>query len=479
MSNDGLLPLFKNVLKIMRSPTTKHHTLMEMLLKLNESIEAQLHTLDGSQHVHDQLELPLHDFSNLSLAFMQNDVLHRVRNNIVASISSILFITECRLRLLLNDADWCDLDQYFRSKSQFFSKEQLFDYALYATQDIPFFNTHPLVQYTMLQCEQTLNAVLHSKHRYTSIEELDFVVNLFHAVRDRIAIIVNYPCTVNTNNIPRYVVRIGNDRAVCTSAFVYDFSVIVREVQRRIKCFETAAQLKNSAELYEPFINETHTSFIHWCGDMVITAAGDDFCDLFTKYFLDLQIHDFERDIYLRMFPQTGTIVAYKLLQSIRSGDVANSFMLTGQSFISDLLKKQQQNEDDEDEEEPDDSMCTVAEIVLRMECLDEQMLDTLFMALLDYVLVRQWERDLKSFMAYDFSCDVEEEPRLLWVPFQRMYYVLTITQEVLAFPRFVHAFAVLCYHLQKSYNGVFFHPTTRERVVCSELIQNMFGLKV
>ena len=457
------------------------HALMDKLVELNQAIEVQLNTLDGSHHVHNQLISPLAQFSELALPFLHNDDLHRVRHNIVASLSSVLFITECRLRLLLNDADWCDLDSHFRSKSQFFSRELLFQQALYTQQNVPFYNTHPLVQYKMSQCHQTLCALLRSKYVYKTQDSIVFVETLYNAVRDRVSILANYPYSLESNDMIQYVVRIGHERAVCTSAFIYDFMILCRECQRRLLLFRTCVSRYLEAP-YALFLTESRPRLTHWVGQMTITAAGDDFCDLFSKFYLAHHIQPFELMLYKRLFPQNSQIISYKVLQHIRGPELANAFMASGNEFISNLLKKDTLNTNDDqvvEVDEADDSMCTVPQILERMALLSPIELDLLFKAVIDYVLIRQWDRTIDSFMAYDFNDNVADEPRILWVPLRRTYVVLSITMEDMFFERFIDAFSVLAYHIQRHYNATLFNPATHERVSCSTLFRNILGSAV
>ena len=487
-----LLIAITDVIKAMKDPCHDVHTLLERLLVLNNAIEIQNNTLDGSQAVHEQLKQPLSHFANSCLQFQTHSTLHRVRNNIVASVPSLLFITECRLRLLLNDLSWCDLDTFFREESHLFSQELLFNKEYYNSEGVPFFNTHPLVQYTMSQCYQTLCALLRSTYSYHNIHDIDFVQTLYSAVRDRVAILVNYPCSLDVNDMPQYVVRIGNERAVCTSAFVYDFSIMCREFETQLSTFCHCQSLTH-ADNYSTFITDCFPSFKRWAGDMIITATGDNFCDFFTKFYLKIQLQQFEQNIYQRQYPQTGALIPYKVLQSIRGVDLANSFMEFGSTFITDLLAKEtgsdqhtknqafdKQNhliKSEADEDEDEDEMCTTAQILERMDKLDSYVLDVLIYAVLEYVLTRQWNRSLHSFMTHNIHEPVVDEPRILWVPLKRVYYVLTKTdEEHVCFSTLVDAFLVFMYQLEKHYNGTLYCLKTKEQINCSILLKTMFG---
>ncbi len=477
-----LVSSLEGVTEFLQLPPRKdfHHTLLERVIRLNETLELGFNTLGETERYQEDLQQPLVRFCEAYSDAPFDSGLHRVRNNIVASIGSLLFITECRLRLFVNDDAWCDLDAYFREKDHFFNKEMLFRVDLFLEHDLPFFNTHPLVQYSMSQCEQTLQALLRSKVSYTNNSEaFRFVEILSGAIFDRISILINYPYSLDVHDLPQYVVRIGNDRAVCTSAFAYDFSVLCRTLRSRMRQFKLLEPvLEHGAEkFYQPFLESVRKPFLNWAGGMVITAAGDDFCDLFTKFYCNSHVQDYERLLYRRMFPNIGKIIPYKLLEALRGMDIANAIMAKGGESILNLIKYVPPN-DESDQDEPDDSMCTTETIVERMNSLQDEQLDLLVMAILDYVLERQWNRTIRSFLVDSVSANVENEPKILWVPFHRTFVVLSKAEDSrLPFTRFRDAFAVFAYQLQKHYDGILFNSQTNERLLCAPLLKKLFAI--
>ena len=127
------------------------HHLIKLLIDINESID-ELFVIK---------EIQVGQFDELLLGFQQAAIFlymrtaneqHRIRGNIIASVASLVFVTESKLILLINDDEWCDLDHFYREKSQFFFKDDFFQPDTFELHHLTFLNKHPLVQFSASNC---------------------------------------------------------------------------------------------------------------------------------------------------------------------------------------------------------------------------------------------------------------------------------------------------------------------------------------
>lgn len=458
------------------------HTILDRVVFLNTTIDrCASDEFENNQFFLELVTL----FAQKASAFSSFDLLHRVRNNIVASLTSVLFLTETRLRLLIYESQWCDLDQFFRDESQYFSQETLFHEPNYLEHQLPFYNTHPLVQYTMKQCQQTLIAILLSTVCYNSTQSMEFVQELYEAVRNRLCILLNFPCALDVLDLSQYCVRIGNGRAVCTSSFAYDFSILCREIERRFDlCTCVLTDHTNTASVlsYHSFLSECSEPFLHWANGMIVTASGDNFADFYATYFMNLQLQSFELLLFQRQFPKSMT-VPYKILQLTRGLQRANHIMEQGTSLIHTLLQqddgtntKPQKAAAAAADKEEEDAELSANEVYQRYQELSPDIQDSLLHAVLDYTLVRHWNRSLNSFFTTTLTPHVQDEPRFCYVFFQRRYYVLSKDSKPIGgFTAFQDAFLTFVYVLQKSYSGTIYN-NAHEKINCSALLKSMLN---
>ena len=407
---------------------------------------------------------------------VQNEI-HNVRGNIFASLCSLVFVTESKLILLVNDDEWCDLDQFYREKSNYFFKDDFFQPDIFEQNHLTFHEKHPLVQYSMTNCKTTLFEILSTTKQYNSLEELVFINNLYTAVRNRVGIISNYAYSQDVNDITEYVVRINNNRAIPTSSFLYDFTILCRETERNLLCFETFHQTRSAEPDYRQLLTQIKPTYLKWAANMIVTAAGDDFCALFGKFFCKVHTLHFERLLYKRKYPSVR-VVYYKLLQTIRGMVIANNIMQRGNDFVVDLLKRET-NEDEQEELDLDDpdSMCSDAVVLQRMEKLSPEEFNIIILGIIDYVTERQFKRPVDTFFTRSFEPDVSLEPAMLRVPFSTTIILFTKTQDPVAFSSFYESFAAWAYHLQRDYEGILYDKKTGEKTSCTAQFKKMFAL--
>ena len=454
------------------------HQIIKILISLNGSIDKDF---DNPIKDHDMLETIEEKMPELEHASLLNYIstsqeVHKIRGNIVASINSLITITHGKLLLLLNDEEWCNLDQYYRSKSEFFFKEDMFRRDYFLDHEIVFFNSHPLLSFSMSQCKKTLFDILLSTKRYDSFEEVTFIKNLYGLLRSRLAIISNYAHSQDVNDVDEYVVRINNNRAIPTSRFIYDLGMLCKEVESNLFTFKKYSSIVKTDD-YKNYMEQIEKNFLKWVASMTVTAAGDDFCALFGKYYCEAHVHNFEELLYKRKFPSLN-IIFYKLLQVTRGMNTANEIMQTGNDLVVDLLKREVLDEEQEELDLDDpDSMCSEETVLERMHNLSSSDLNLLVKGLCNYVSERQWKRTIKSLFTKHHDPDVEYEPKLLHVPFSHKIIIFTKTQKPAVFETFVDAFAAWCYHLQRDYDGVLYDKKSGEKTICTPQLKKMFAL--
>ena len=460
---------------------TEPHDLVKSVIEINTCIDDCFdNVLKDNLSLDDlQNELPALQKACLFVYMLKNNEIHRVRGNILASLSSLLFITESKIRLLVHDDDWCDLDRYYRDKSQFFFKDDFFNLDLFLENEINYSGKHPLVQFTMSDCHSTLYQLLLTKKTYKTEKELWFIKKLYSSVRDRVSIISNYAYSEEVNNMSEFTVCINNNRAIPTSSFLYDFSILCRELERNFYIQEIFTDTTNGTVEYVEFLDQIRPHYYKWAAGMIVTAAGDDFCDIFGKFFCKTKVKYFEELLYKRKFP-SARIIYYKLLQSTRGITVANEFMTVGNDFVLDLLKRDLPDDSDDENDELDlddpDSMCSADTVLERMEKLETEYFNTIMMGIIDYVCERQWLRPVNTFFTRKINPDVSLEPVLLRVAFTSKIVLFTKSQEPVSFISFSDAFAGFCYHLQKDYDGILYDKNG-EKTHCTSLLKKMFAL--
>jgi len=456
------------------------HDVIKHLIEVNALIDGVFDSAIKDQYIMDQIRalLPKLQTACLHLYVHRNNEIHRIRGNIIASLNSLVFVTQSKLILFVNDEDWCDLDRFYREKSDFFHLEDFFNLALFLENEINYLNKHPLVQYSMGDCKEALVNMLMTPKNYNEVEEFSFIKKLYQAIRNRISIISNYAYSQDINDINEYTVRINNNRAIPTSAFLYDYTVLTREVERDFLCFETFCNIRNAMQDYSEFLTQVKPTFLKWAASMIVTAAGDDFCALFGKFYCKAHVKHFEELLYRRKFPKIH-IVYYKLLQTTRGMEEANRIMQTGNDFVVDLLKREVKDEDEQEEldlENPD-SMCSDTVVLERMGNLNPTDFNIIILGILDYVTERQWKRNINTFFTRSFSPDTTLEPSLLRVPFSDKLILFTNSQEPIAFNSFYEAFAAWAYHLQRDYEGALYDKETGEKTICTSQLKKMFAL--
>ena len=457
------------------------HEIIKTLIDLNKTIDCVFDSVIKDNSILDKVEELLSEFKKFSLTHYlhKEQEVHNVRGNIIASINSLVSITESKMLLLINDEEWCDLDNYYRSKSEFFNKEDMFNIGLFLENEINYTNNHPLVQFSMMQCKETLFDILLSRKRYENVQDLKFLQTLYDLVRCRVAIISNYAHSQDVNDIDEYVVCINNHRAIPTSKFIYDFGMLCKEVERNFFLFQHFYSIQPTEE-YTDYLTQIRTTFLKWVANMTVTAAGDDFCAIFGKYYCEAHVCYFEEILYRRKFPNVR-IIFYKLLQITRGMKIANEIMQTGNDFVVDLLKRENIDDDDDDEAELDlddpDGMCDSTVVLERMGKLSVSDLNILVMGLCNYVTTRQWNRSIGSFFTRTHNPDVSLEPVLLRIPFSHNIILFTKSQKPVAFKTFVAAFSAWCYHLQRDYEGLLYDRKTNEKTICTSQLKKMFAL--
>jgi len=458
---------------------TENHDIIKTLLEMNKLIDDSFDNVIKEPEKLDELQDRLQDIqlTCLQLYIDFSNEIHRVRGNIIASIGSLTFVTESKLKLLVNDEYWCDLDRYYRDKSKYFFNDDFFNSELYLKNNITYISKHPLVQYSMENCKTVLFNILLSEKTYQDTEEQKFLKMLYDSIRNRIAIISNYAYSQDINDISEYTVRINNNRAIPTSCFLYDFSVLCREVERNLFFFETFHSLKDSSVDYSEFFTQVKPTYLKWAANMIVTAAGDDFCALFGKFYCKAHVRHFEILLYKRKFPSVR-IIYYKLLQVTRGMLTANEIMQTGNDLVVDLLKREILDEEQEelDLEDPD-SMCSGETVLERMEKLNKNDFNILMMGIIDYVTERQWNRTVETFFTRSTTPDTILEPVLLRIPLSDRIILFTKSQEPVAFQSFYEAFAAWCYHLQRDYEGILYDKKTGEKTICTCQLKKMFAL--
>ena len=456
------------------------HELIKYLIEINKILDALFDDAIRCDTMVHAFSILLKELNNAILHYYMhsNNEIHNVRGNIIASTSSLLFISESKSLLLINDEEWCHLDQYYREKSCFFNKEDFFNQTFFQNNDIKYHAKHPLVQYSMGECRETLFDILLSTKKYDCMDSYHFVEKLFQAVRNRIAIISNYAYSQEINDISEYTVRINNNRAIPTSAFLYDFCIMCREIERNLFCFNHFKNVFITTN-YADFLQQVKPTFLKWCSKMILTASGDDFCALFGKFYCQAHVKHFEELLYRRRYPNVN-IVHYKLLQTTRGMEEANRIMQTGNDFVVDLLKREVQDDDDDQDSldlENPDSMCSDEIVLERMMKLNRQDFKILIMGIVDYVSDRQWNRPLHSFFTRTLDPNVTLEPLLLHDPISNKIILFTKSQPPVAFDLFHEAFSGFCYHLQRDYEGILYNKENGEKKICTLLLKKMFSL--
>ena len=460
---------------------TEPHDVIKTLLGINKLIDDCFDDVIKNNECLDRLGDMLPSIQSSCLAFYINfkTEIHRVRGNIIASIGSLIFVTESKIKLLVNDEDWCDLDQYYREKSHFFINDDFFNIGLFLEHAIAFQAKHPLVQYSMENCKRVLFDMLLSSKSYSTESGLEFLDKLYEAVRNRVAIISNYAYSKDVNNIAEYVVQINNNRAIPTSCFLYDFSVLCREVERNRLFFKQLHNTDPARNDYQQFLTQVKPTYLKWAANMVVTAAGDDFCALFGKFYCKSHVRHFEILLYRRKFPSVR-IIHYKLLQTTRGMGIANEIMQTGNDLVVDLLKREVKEDDTEQEDldvDDPDAMCSAETVLERMQQLSSHDFNILLTGIIDYVTDRQWGRTIDSFFTRSMETDTSLEPAMLKIPFTNKIVLFTKSQEPVCFDSFFEAFAGFCYHLQRDYEGCLYDKKTGEKTICTTQLKKMFAL--
>jgi hypothetical protein len=456
------------------------HDVIKLLIEMNILIDGLFDAVLKDDQKIDELSKLLFQVQKASLFLYMNvqNEMHKVRGNIIASLCSLIFVTQSKIILLINDEEWCDLDQFYREKSEYFFKDDFFQTDTFEQHHLTYQSKHPLVQYSMMNCKTTLFEILSTTKSYGTVDELAFIQLMYDSVRNRVAIVSNYAYSQDVNDIAEYVVRINNNRAIPTSSFLYDFGILCREVERNLLCFKTFHQTRSAEVDYEQFLTQVKPTYLKWAASMIVTAAGDDFCSLFGKFYCKAHTLHFEKLLYRRKFPSVR-IIYYKLLQTTRGMNVANELMQRGNDFVVDLLKREETEDDEQDELDLDDpdSMCSSEVVLSRMETLSTDDFNIILMGIIDYVTERQWNRTVETFFTRSFEPDVSLEPALLKLPFTSIIVLFTKSQQPVAFSSFYEAFAAWAYHLQRDYEGLLYDKKTGEKTLCTSQLKKIFAL--
>ena len=435
------------------------HEMMENLIKINKLIESGF-----EKNVFEESDVQgwIDSLRDVRL-HCQEEEIHRIRNKIVSGVRMMLFITEARMRLLQHDEEWMNLDQFYRENSQHFYKLPLFQKDKYELAEIPYFDTHPLVQYSMSQCKATLIALL-SPSKPRNNEHTAFCKTVFETVRDRVGILCNYPYNVETNDLTEYVVKISANNAICTSAFVYDYHEYIHAYERQQFHQKYYERFLDENHAFKGFLEESVPKFTKWAAKMIVTAAGDDFSDAFGPCYCEYVTTDYEKNIYKRQFPGVRPIY-YKVLQATRGMEKANEIMTKGNHLIADMLKK-------EEADDIDDDMCTPEQILERMEAHDQKTKDAIFAGITNYATTRNWDLSVKD-LSVDYVHENRNIPKMHYVPILDKYAVLGTEEGVVLVDTFVEAFCILGYTIKKQHNGIIYNKD-REKIECTELLKNM-----
>ena len=451
--------LVSRIVFVSKKPEPDVHEILENLIKINDLLEK---SFEGMSYEDMELSGWTEALRDVRL-HCQEEEIHRIRNKIVSGVRMLLFVTESRMRLLQYDEEWMNLDQFYRTNSQHFYKLPLFQKNNYEAAAIPFFDTHPLVQYSMSQCKATLIALLRPSHPRNT-ENGAFAKTVFETVRDRVGILCNYPYSTQTNDMSEYIVKINATNAICTSAFVFDFHEYVHAYERQLYHKTFYERFLDEDHAFKDYLKETVPIFTQWAAKMIVTAAGDDFADAFGPNYCEYVTTDYEKAIYKRMFPGVRPIF-YKVLQATRGMEEANKIMTTGNRLIADLLKK-------EAADEIDDDMCTPEQILERMKAHDQATRDAIFVGITNYATTRKWDMTVND-LSVNFAREKRDIPKLHYVPMLNKYAVLGTDEGIILVDTFVEAFCIFGYTLKKLHKGIIYNKD-KEKIECAELLKNM-----
>jgi len=384
-----------------------NHSVVDALHALYLAVESEFDLVS----VPSETLLPFIDaLENLRLRQHATDELHRVRNNIVSSIGSLLAVTELRMRLLTNDDEWCELDYIFTQKQAEFDRKAspLFCKEMFEKTGLTYFETHPLVQYSMSQLKTNLlELLLHEGDLDES--DVEWLNIIYRSLRDRVAVLSTYPYSLDVNDDERYCVRIGDTKAICTSAFVYDFSVLLTHAEFAFRVY-AFLQKNVTTSPFSQYAKDSKETFDLFFIKMLKTATGDAFGEEFQAYFLSRSVYPFEYLLYTRGY-KNAALVDYKVLQFQRGLDASNAILKIGHETVQELLKRDLTEDEKLSEDvQSIDALLSDEEVEKKFVLLPRKLQCTMHAAILEYVFEREMNvKFVKFYMTlpelYALSC--------------------------------------------------------------------------
>jgi hypothetical protein len=283
------------------------------------------------------------------------------------------------------------------------------------------------------------------------------------------------------------VVRIGNTKAICTSSYLYDSSILFTHTGFAFETYDVLQSLQAQSP-YSSYAKDCSKAFDMWFVKMLKTAAGDAFSEEFQAYYLGRNVNPYENEIFARAY-KNAALVHYKVLQFYRGLDASNVILKVGHETVQELLKRELTEDeklDADGEVDEIDALLSDPEVLVKFKELPQKLQCTMNAAIIEYVFDREIGVKFSSFymtlpQLYD-TLVVRTEPEpdypqiIRDIPFDSGMVVLCPKQEppIIRVDTFYEALVAWASVVTKHYDGEIY-DANNNRVTLKRFFKTIF----
>ena len=143
---------------LLSTPAREFHVVVDMIGKRMDALDGLLDLNEISAATRVALVKEYDELSVLVDEDRDDEVVKA--EGAVVTIGTLIFLLWSRLRLVLNDANWCEEDKRYRNHSNEWASSPLFCAANWSATPFDFHNKHPRYEYTQSELRMGLMQLL-------------------------------------------------------------------------------------------------------------------------------------------------------------------------------------------------------------------------------------------------------------------------------------------------------------------------------
>ena len=366
----------------------------------------------------------------------------------VVTVGSLVFLLWSRLRLVLNDAEWCAEDKRYRTNPQEWASSPIFCADNMAATPFDYHNKHPRYEYTQSELRLGFMKLLTAP----KLDDVEFTKEIYGMMVDRVCVMLNYTIGGPTADVEEYS-RVSN--------FLYDCYYLIANINRKLVNLQTYDRRPNAK--FNKLLAESRLARTKWATGMVLTAAGDDLAVVYKVMVSDQTVETAERHIHARSHAPSSS---YNVLVETRGREAGVRINNDADNFIIDMIRHEVEDEISA-EEYSSQATALVEERYAGLTTASRNKLDGV---LFDYTTKRLLGLD---FFGHVVTETAGRAPTLTKVCYTDKWVLRASTGDAIGvFESINDAFAVWLWWIGMHHGGIVYHPEPHAEIDCTEFIR-------